>query len=262
MEIKRGTQSATAGTASGENKAPSSNQPVAKSARYAVWVRDSRLHPGEAEFSIAEKLEGKDAEGKDISRYIQMRGSVHGTNLTGQEALDLIEGRVVSVKSVPRAGGKSFTAEYSIRSVTGHDHTDGKTYHTANLGQASRRINGDGKVFGFSLSTRDENGPIKARFLKDVKIDDGHIEMTSGDCWKLMEAGVGNPVTFADGEVELTLAKLEPRTEGEGEEAKSALYAHVNGRFLVERQERDIPADEQAEPVESLEEAQGAGQKV
>ena len=250
MEIKRNEKLAPVN----EGQAPRSESTtkfVCEDESFAVFERPSRNDEGEMEFSVKNKAEG---------HFTTLRGQVHGTALTGAQVLDLMAGKVIAVKSVPQSGGKSFTAEYSVKETAVKDGKPnpetGKvtTYRTAYLGQATRRINGDGEVFGYSLNHRTQPGkdgvPIKARFLKDVAIGDGHVTLTSKDCWTLLAAGVGSPVKFADGQVELTLAKLEEKLDGDPGQEKPALYAHVSGQFL----------DVAAEQSESTEEAQG--QKV
>ncbi len=233
-------------------------RPVAKNHRFAVWPRLStaKEREGEVEYTIKEHLK----EGGD--RYVSMRGQINGAVLTGEQVLQLMEGECVRIKGQTRGEKpKQFVREVCLREVntvpaSGEGRSD---RHYANLGIASLRIgdkDGVPSVFGYSLNGRDkDNNPIKVRFLQEVKIGNGHVELTSADCWRLYDAGVGNPVNFK-GEVELTLSKLEERRN---EDNSVALFAYVDG---IEIAKEVSEAESQAEQEGPEAEQEAAGVKV
>lgn len=229
-------------------------RPVAKNEKFAVWQRESNApgRKGEIEFNIQEKQPGGE------TRYIGMRGQINGTALTAEQVLALMEGESVRVKGKSQTDGKTFIREVSLRNVkTVPGDEERRERHYATLGIASLRIgetDGIPSVFGYSLNARNEaNEAIKVRFLQKAPVGEGHVELTSGDCWKLYDAGVGNPVQF-DQQVELVLSKLDERKDDKGQ---VVLYAYVDGKEIA----AEISESQDENHEEQLEE-QPAGARV
>lgn len=245
MEIQKKTAT------SGE----SSNGPVAKDDRYAVFQFADKV-TGEPVYSVEEKLAGGE------KRYIRVRGQMHGNQIPGEDILKMLHGQPCKLKGVRKSDSRPFTVEASIRRVRTGEGDDGKTYHNADIGIASYRINGENEVFGYSIKVKVDEKDARVRFLKEARIDEENVaSLNSGELWKLWDAGVGTPVNLGGG-VEATLVGLEDKSEPE--DAMKTYYASVRARQISIDAEESVSGEDAAEEDDHFEpeEAERSGVSV